>query len=184
MVDLLCCVPELYMMNEYVFNLHNIRFTDDALFWMESTTLYILHLLNQIFLCSIEELQRLLKDKEAYNAFFNSLDQVKTQNNVSSVARTTFYICDADFTRGCWNPFCTITNIFCAHSVVPIIIGVHKSVFSFVLAIHAALPMENPLKLSWLVELQTISHYSFFMLIISLQSTLHWRTEWSKAYIL
>ncbi|CAL4929470.1 unnamed protein product [Urochloa decumbens] len=31
---------------------------------------------------SIEELQRLLKDKEAYNAFFNSLDQVKTQNNV------------------------------------------------------------------------------------------------------
>ncbi|OEL28179.1 Vacuolar protein-sorting-associated protein 37-like protein 1 [Dichanthelium oligosanthes] len=35
---------------------------------------------------SIEELQRLLKDKEAYNAFFNSLDQVKTQNNVSSVA--------------------------------------------------------------------------------------------------
>ncbi|ONL94391.1 Vacuolar protein-sorting-associated protein 37 homolog 1 [Zea mays] len=31
---------------------------------------------------SIEELQRLLKDREAYNAFFNSLDQVKTQNNV------------------------------------------------------------------------------------------------------
>ncbi|CAD6203577.1 unnamed protein product [Miscanthus lutarioriparius] len=31
---------------------------------------------------SIEELQRILKDKEAYNAFFNSLDQVKTQNNV------------------------------------------------------------------------------------------------------
>ena len=97
MVDLLCCVPELYMMNEYVFNLHNIRFTDDALFWMESTTLYILHLLNQIFLCSIEELQRLLKDKEAYNAFFNSLDQVKTQNNVSSVARATF------FYTWCWH---------------------------------------------------------------------------------
>ena len=33
--------------------------------------------------CSVDELQRLLKDKEAYNAFFNSLDQVKTQNNVS-----------------------------------------------------------------------------------------------------
>ena len=49
---------------------------------------------NQNFLCSIEELQRLLKDKEAYNAFFNSLDQVKTQNNVSSVARPLFYICD------------------------------------------------------------------------------------------
>ena len=127
-----------------------------CIIWLESTILsYLFH---QTFLCSIEELQRLLKDKEAYNAFFNSLDQVKTQNNVSSVARTTFYICDADFTRGCWNPFCTITNIFCAHSVVPIIIGVHKSVFSFVLAIHATLPMENPLKLSWLVmmlELQT-----------------------------
>uniref|UniRef100_A0A0D9VVT7 VPS37 C-terminal domain-containing protein n=3 Tax=Leersia perrieri TaxID=77586 RepID=A0A0D9VVT7_9ORYZ len=31
---------------------------------------------------SVDELQRLLKDKEAYNAFFNSLDQVKTQNNL------------------------------------------------------------------------------------------------------
>jgi hypothetical protein len=31
-----------------------------------------------------------LKDREAYNAFFNSLDQVKTQNNVSSVARSLF----------------------------------------------------------------------------------------------
>ncbi|CAN6247137.1 unnamed protein product [Urochloa humidicola] len=31
---------------------------------------------------SIEELQRLLKDKEAYNAFFSSLDQVRIQNNV------------------------------------------------------------------------------------------------------
>ncbi|CAM0902612.1 unnamed protein product [Alopecurus aequalis] len=30
---------------------------------------------------SLDELQRLLKDKEAYNAFLNSLDQVKTQNN-------------------------------------------------------------------------------------------------------
>uniref|UniRef100_A0A0D9Z9R3 VPS37 C-terminal domain-containing protein n=1 Tax=Oryza glumipatula TaxID=40148 RepID=A0A0D9Z9R3_9ORYZ len=30
---------------------------------------------------SVDDLQRLLKDKEAYNAFFNSLDQVKTQNN-------------------------------------------------------------------------------------------------------
>jgi len=36
---------------------------------------------------SIEELQRLLKDKEAYNAFFNSLDQVKTQNNVRDELR-------------------------------------------------------------------------------------------------
>jgi len=41
---------------------------------------------------SIEELQRILKDKEAYNAFFNSLDQVKTQNNVSSVAQPLLYI--------------------------------------------------------------------------------------------
>lgn len=53
------------------------------------------------FFCSIEELQRLLKDKEAYNAFFNSLDQVKTQNNVSSVAQQLFYISDAEFTREC-----------------------------------------------------------------------------------
>ncbi|TKW37911.1 hypothetical protein SEVIR_1G080300v4 [Setaria viridis] len=36
---------------------------------------------------SIEELQSLLKDKEAYNAFFNSLDQVKTQNNVHDELR-------------------------------------------------------------------------------------------------
>ncbi|KAL6896686.1 hypothetical protein ACP4OV_007258 [Aristida adscensionis] len=36
---------------------------------------------------SIDELQRLLKDKEAYNAFFNSLDQVKTQNNVRDEIR-------------------------------------------------------------------------------------------------
>ncbi|CAN6359904.1 unnamed protein product [Urochloa humidicola] len=36
---------------------------------------------------SIEELQRLLKDKDAYNAFFNSLDQVKTQNNVRDELR-------------------------------------------------------------------------------------------------
>jgi ESCRT-I complex subunit VPS37 len=36
---------------------------------------------------SIEELQRLLKDKEAYNAFFNSLDQVKNQNNVRDELR-------------------------------------------------------------------------------------------------
>ncbi|KAL6867257.1 hypothetical protein ACP4OV_015281 [Aristida adscensionis] len=36
---------------------------------------------------SIDELQRLLKDKEAYNAFFNSLDQVKTQNNVRDELR-------------------------------------------------------------------------------------------------
>ncbi|CAD6211122.1 unnamed protein product [Miscanthus lutarioriparius] len=36
---------------------------------------------------SIEELQRILKDKEAYNAFFNSLDQVKTQNNVRDELR-------------------------------------------------------------------------------------------------
>ena len=183
MADLFCCVSisELYTLTTCLFAQYSF-FSWWCIIWLESTILsYLFH---QTFLCSIEELQRLLKDKEAYNAFFNSLDQVKTQNNVSSVARTTFYICDADFTRGCWNPFCTITNIFCAHSVVPIIIGVHKSVFSFVLAIHAALPMENPLKLSWLVELQTVSHYSFFMLIISLQSTLHWRTEWSKAYIL
>ncbi|KAF8776350.1 hypothetical protein HU200_003578 [Digitaria exilis] len=36
---------------------------------------------------SIEELQRLLKDKEAYNVFFNSLDQVKTQKNVHDELR-------------------------------------------------------------------------------------------------
>ncbi|TVU48148.1 hypothetical protein EJB05_07774 [Eragrostis curvula] len=36
---------------------------------------------------SIEELQRLLKDKEAYNAFFNSLDQVKTQNSLRDELR-------------------------------------------------------------------------------------------------
>ncbi|XP_062216635.1 vacuolar protein-sorting-associated protein 37 homolog 1-like isoform X2 [Phragmites australis] len=36
---------------------------------------------------SIDELQRLLKDKEAYNVLFNSLDQVKTQNNVRDELR-------------------------------------------------------------------------------------------------
>ncbi|XP_006665021.1 vacuolar protein-sorting-associated protein 37 homolog 1-like isoform X2 [Oryza brachyantha] len=36
---------------------------------------------------SIDELQRLLKDKEAYSAFFNSLDQVKTQNNLRDELR-------------------------------------------------------------------------------------------------
>uniref|UniRef100_A0ACD5YX82 Uncharacterized protein n=1 Tax=Avena sativa TaxID=4498 RepID=A0ACD5YX82_AVESA len=36
---------------------------------------------------SVDELQRLLKDKEAYNAFFNSLDQVKTQNNLRGELR-------------------------------------------------------------------------------------------------
>lgn len=34
-------------------------------------------------MCSVDELRKLLTDKEAYNAFFNSLDQVKIQNNVS-----------------------------------------------------------------------------------------------------
>ncbi|KAI4994670.1 hypothetical protein ZWY2020_034311 [Hordeum vulgare] len=36
---------------------------------------------------SVDELQRLLKDKESYNAFFNSLDQVKTQNNLRDELR-------------------------------------------------------------------------------------------------
>ncbi|CAM0871832.1 unnamed protein product [Alopecurus aequalis] len=36
---------------------------------------------------SVDELQRLLKDKEAYNAFFSSLDQVKTQNNLRGELR-------------------------------------------------------------------------------------------------
>ncbi|KAL6651739.1 hypothetical protein ACP70R_010664 [Stipagrostis hirtigluma subsp. patula] len=36
---------------------------------------------------SIDELQRLFKDKEAYDAFFNSLDQVKTQNSVRDELR-------------------------------------------------------------------------------------------------
>ncbi|KAG8056031.1 hypothetical protein GUJ93_ZPchr0001g32170 [Zizania palustris] len=36
---------------------------------------------------SVDELQRLLKDKEAYSAFFNSLDQVKTQNNLRDELR-------------------------------------------------------------------------------------------------
>ncbi len=39
-------------------------------------------LYNSVLFGSVDDLQRLLKDKEAYNAFFNSLDQVKTQNNV------------------------------------------------------------------------------------------------------
>jgi len=36
---------------------------------------------------SVDELQRLLKEREAYNAFFNSLDQVKTQNNLRDELR-------------------------------------------------------------------------------------------------
>jgi hypothetical protein len=51
-----------------------------------------------LYWCSVDELQRLLKDKEAYNAFFNSLDQVKTQNNVSIVAASTMGYCVADST--------------------------------------------------------------------------------------
>jgi ESCRT-I complex subunit VPS37 len=31
---------------------------------------------------SVDELRRILNDKDAYNSFFNSLEQVKTQNNV------------------------------------------------------------------------------------------------------
>jgi hypothetical protein len=38
---------------------------------------------------------------------------VKTQNNVSSVARPLFYVCDAEFTRD-WNSFCIITHNFMA----------------------------------------------------------------------
>lgn len=34
-------------------------------------------------MCSVDELRKLLAEKESYNAFFNSLDQVKIQNNVS-----------------------------------------------------------------------------------------------------
>jgi hypothetical protein len=41
--------------------------------------------------CSVDELQRLLRDKEAYNAFFNSLDQVKTQNKVG-IVKVLFYL--------------------------------------------------------------------------------------------
>ncbi|CAM0902613.1 unnamed protein product [Alopecurus aequalis] len=36
---------------------------------------------------SLDELQMLLQDKEAYNAFLNSLDQVKTQNNLCGELR-------------------------------------------------------------------------------------------------
>ncbi|XP_038988875.1 vacuolar protein-sorting-associated protein 37 homolog 1-like isoform X2 [Phoenix dactylifera] len=36
---------------------------------------------------SIDELRKLLTDKEAYNAFFNSLDQVKIQNNLRDELR-------------------------------------------------------------------------------------------------
>ena len=32
---------------------------------------------------SVDELRKLLNDKEAYNRYFLSLDQIKTQNNVS-----------------------------------------------------------------------------------------------------
>ena len=39
-------------------------------------------LYNSVLFGSVDDLQRLLKDKEAYSAFFNSLDQVKTQNNL------------------------------------------------------------------------------------------------------
>jgi hypothetical protein len=35
-------------------------------------------------ICSVDELRRILNDKDAYNSFFNSLEQVKTQNNVST----------------------------------------------------------------------------------------------------
>lgn len=35
------------------------------------------------FLLSVDELRKLLIDKDAYNTFLHSLDQVKIQNNVS-----------------------------------------------------------------------------------------------------
>ena len=45
-----------------------------------------------LYWCSFDELQRLLKDKEAYNVFFDSLNQVKTALNplplTPSVVRT------------------------------------------------------------------------------------------------
>ncbi|XP_071680871.1 vacuolar protein-sorting-associated protein 37 homolog 1-like [Lolium perenne] len=47
----------------------------------------VLHCSYFLYWCSVDELQRLLKDKEAYNAFFNSLDQVKTQNNLRDELR-------------------------------------------------------------------------------------------------
>jgi hypothetical protein len=101
MVDLLCCVPELYMLKMCLFGQCSI-----VLMLHYLTGVYNLVIScypsDQILLCSIEELQRLLKDKEAYNAFFNSLDQVKTQNNVSSVAcATSFCKCVTDLTRVC-----------------------------------------------------------------------------------
>ncbi|KAF3332999.1 vacuolar protein-sorting-associated protein 37 1-like isoform X1 [Carex littledalei] len=34
---------------------------------------------------SVEELRRILNDKDAYNSFFNSLEQVKTQNSFTSL---------------------------------------------------------------------------------------------------
>jgi REP element-mobilizing transposase RayT len=58
----------------------------------------VLHCSYFLYWCSVDELQRLLKDKEAYNDFFNSLDQVKTQNNVSIVAASTMGYCVADST--------------------------------------------------------------------------------------
>ena len=109
-----CCAVSVNSICWQHMYLHNINFPDDASFGWSWQPCYIMLLFNQNFLCSIEELQRLLKDKEAYNAFFNSLDQVKTQNNVSSVAQPLLYICDAGFTRGCWNPFCIITHILMA----------------------------------------------------------------------
>ena len=74
--------------------LHNINFPDEMMHHLAGVDNLVIscYFFNQNFLCSIEELQRLLKDKEAYNAFFNSLDQVKTQNNVSSVAQPLLYI--------------------------------------------------------------------------------------------
>ncbi|KAL9266295.1 Vacuolar protein-sorting-associated protein 37 homolog 2-like protein [Drosera capensis] len=41
---------------------------------------------------SVEELRKLLADKEAYNNFVLSLDQVKTQNNVSHLIGNLIYL--------------------------------------------------------------------------------------------
>nr|XP_029124006.1 vacuolar protein-sorting-associated protein 37 homolog 2 isoform X1 [Elaeis guineensis]XP_029124007.1 vacuolar protein-sorting-associated protein 37 homolog 2 isoform X1 [Elaeis guineensis]XP_029124008.1 vacuolar protein-sorting-associated protein 37 homolog 2 isoform X1 [Elaeis guineensis]XP_029124009.1 vacuolar protein-sorting-associated protein 37 homolog 2 isoform X1 [Elaeis guineensis] len=68
---------------------------------------------------SINELRKLLTDKEAYNAFFNSLDQVKIQNNLHDELRKETLQLTSELL---YLPFmlniclsCFIININCRH---------------------------------------------------------------------
>lgn len=64
-----------------------------------------------LVMCSVDELRKLLTDKEAYNAFFNSLDQVKIQNNVSLKLKLHFLLSRPVFIHGTCTKFLLSRNL-------------------------------------------------------------------------